>query len=594
MSKKLRSLLATGALVGAAFAVVAAPLPASAGVGPGEDRELVSPTSWWAYNNVTEAQVNSLVSANNARLTDVKVTYTAGTPKFTVAMVKNTGAYATSWTWHWGQTPTGLATYASDHNQRPSSVQCYVVSGVTRCASVMIANTGGNAESWKFYYGSIDFIKSKITSSYRLVSFGRILGTDQWSAVLGSNTGTDNIGWRYYYGKTVADLNNIALTNHLRIVDLDRNLSGTYNAIMYSNRAGTPWYTYYGSSLSTLVAKAQQLGQRIFDVTPYPSGSSTLYAVVMVNDLDALSTKLAGVLGPKVPNGHYGFLLKQVGGSQQAGLQTSVAFEPASALKVLYHYTAIASEQAGGTHDADPVAYTYNSADSTNGDICPDDYSSVGAKTLKDADTLMMQQSDNRMTKGILLKYGKAAMLNEATHLNMTHTAINHNIGCPTAATHNSTSLGDLSALYSAYQSKTDITNATWWTNFRTRMLNDANYSGFKTNFCSLVSTEATKLGKSSATATAFCNKVTWIAKGGSYQYGGDNVTSPISWANGSLITIPYKVSGTVTPRAYFYGDYFDQVQFTTASAKSALSTARTTAFNTAMRPYVDAALGTW
>ena len=42
MSKKLRSLLATGALVGAALAVVAAPLPASAGVGPGEDRELVA------------------------------------------------------------------------------------------------------------------------------------------------------------------------------------------------------------------------------------------------------------------------------------------------------------------------------------------------------------------------------------------------------------------------------------------------------------------------------------------------------------------------------------------------------------------------
>jgi hypothetical protein len=594
MRKKFSSLLTAAALVGATLAVVVAPLPASAGVGPGEDREIVSPTGWWSYSNATEAQVSNLVNTNQARLTDVKVTYVNGTPKFTVAMVRHAGPYASSWTWHYGQSPTGLVNWALAHNERPTSVQCYLHAGATQCASVMIDNTGANAQAWSFYCGTISYLKSKIVRTNRMASFGRILGTSQYTAVFVDNTNTDNISsWHYYYGHTLADLDNLALSTNERIVDLDRNASGTFNAITYANPAGAGWYTYYNASLSTLVAKAQQMGQRIFDVTPYPSGNTTLYAVVMVNNMNALSSTVWSTLGSKVPNGHYGFLLKQVGGPTLASLQTGVQFEPASSLKVLYHYKTIVSEQAGNTHDGDPVSYTKDPAHPGNGDICPDDFNSTGATTLGNADTLMMQQSDNRMTKGVLAKYGKTAMLNEAAHLGMTHTEIHHNIGCPTDTTHNYTSLGDLSALYSAYQQKKDITNSTWRSNFRIRMLNDTNYTPFKTSFCSLVSTEAVSMGKS-AIAGAFCAAVTWIAKGGSYQYGNDDVTDPISWSNGSLTSLPFKTGEVITPTSYFYGDYFDEVHFSTAAKKTALANARTTAFNAAMRPYVDAALATW
>jgi hypothetical protein len=595
MKKKLASLVATVSLAGGVLAAAVAPLPASAAVGPGEDREITSPTSWWTYTNATAAQVSQTITQNSARLTDIKVTYSGTTPKFTVAEVRNTGAYQTSSTWHYNQTPTALVTYALDHNQRPTSVQCYLQAGATKCASVMIANTGANAESWTFYVGSITTIQSKITRGNRMISFGRILGTNSYSAVFGSNTGTDHVSsWTYFYGHALADIDSYALAHQQRIVDLDRNASGTYNAILYANPSGTSFYTYYNGSLTTLVAKALQLGQRIFDVTPYQSGSSTLYAVAMVNNLNSLSTTVSATLRSKVPNGRWGFELKQVGGSTPAALQNGVAFEPASSLKVLYHYKSIVAEQAGATSDTTTIAYQYDSAHSTDGDICPDNFNSVGATNLKNADTLMMQQSDNRMTKGIYVKYGPAAVAAEATHLGMTHTVVKHNIGCPTAATHNATTLTDLAALYSAYASSTDITNATWVAQFRSRMLNESNYPPYYASICPAVKAAATALGKSAATATAFCAKITWIAKGGSYQYGSNAVTSPISWSNGSLTGLPYKSNGSIAAKSFFYGDYFDQLTFSTAAAKTALSTARNTAYLAALKPYISAALATW
>src|SRR4051812_34849454 len=90
MKNRLASFFAI-VIMAIGFLAATGTLPARAGVGPGDDRQLQTPTGWATYTGVTLSQISSLLSANNARLTDIQ----AETPTtFTVVMVSNTGAYA--------------------------------------------------------------------------------------------------------------------------------------------------------------------------------------------------------------------------------------------------------------------------------------------------------------------------------------------------------------------------------------------------------------------------------------------------------------------------------------------------------------------
>jgi hypothetical protein len=125
-------------------------------------------------------------------------------------------------------------------------------------------------------------------------------------------------------------------------------------------------------------------------------------------------------------------------------------------------------------------------------------------------------------------------------------------------------------------------------------MLNNSNYSPFYGSICPIVQQEATALGKPAAVATNFCNRITWLAKGGSYQYGG-SLPWTISWANGSLTSLPFKnASHTVVPTYYYYGDYVDGTTINSTAEQTAISNARNTAYLESLRPYIHAALQTW
>ena len=480
----------------------------------------------------------------------------------------------------------------SNHTARPISVQGYGTSSGLRFAVVMVDNSDTKFKAYSWWYGSASFINSHVTASNRLISFSSIQGTSSYVGVFTNNTGTNATGWWWYYGKSTSQISTLLANNHARLVDLDRSANGTYNVVMYAN-SSTRWYWYYGQSISTAVARANQQGERIIDVTPYFVRGVKYFAVVSTNNLNSLSGKLWGIVAPTIDSGSYGFYLKQVGGSTLAGVQSSLKYEPASALKVLYHAKSIHQQALGSTTDSTVITYHYNPADSTNGGICPDDYASTSTTNLKNADTLMMQNSDNRMTRGILEKYTKASMLSYATSLGLTSTSINHNIGCPTSATHNYTTLVDLGRIYEAFQNSTVTSSATWKTQFRSRMLNQSNYSGFKNLICPIVSQEATSLGKSATVATNFCNAMTFIAKGGDYAYGG---SLPRTEAHDDfwLSSVPYKFRGVLAPKFFLLGEFVDNVHIDSTGEFDTMNAARSKLKQEALRPYIRAALTTW
>jgi hypothetical protein len=590
MSRKSKALLLTLAVtMQLAVVVLVGAGPAGASVGPADDRQKATPTSWWTYTGVTAAQVNTLRTANGARLTDISVDNPA-TPTFTVVMVKNTSSYASSWWWYYGLTASGVSSQLSSHSARLISAKAYSTSAGTRFAVVMVSNTGTNAKSWWWYYGaSTATISSRLSTNHaRLINLSPYPGGG-YLAIMVNNTGTNATSWWWYYGVSTATISSRLSTNHARLVDLSRNSSGTYNVIMYYN-SSTRWYWYYGQNLTTAVNRALQQGERIIDVTHYGS----LYAVIQTRNTNSLSEKLWNIIGPKVDSGVYGFYLKQVGGSTLASLQNTKQYEPASALKVLYHAKSIHEEALGHTNDSTSITYHYNPADPTNVGICPDDFAPTSTSTLLNADTKMMQVSDNRMTRGILEKYTKASMLSYATSLGLTSTQINHNIGCPTAATYNRTTLVDLGKVYAAFQNNTVTSSSTWKTQFKNRMLNQSNYSGFHSAIDPIVHAERLSLGKSAATETAFKAALTWIAKGGSYQYGG-SLPYKVSWDGLSLTGLPYKSStGVITPRNYVFGEFVDQTTINSTTEANSINTARGKLYTEGLRPYIRAALANW
>src|SRR5207245_2450364 len=72
--------------------------PASSALA-GDDNENSTPTAWWIYTGQSLADINSTLTAKQARIVDIAVD---NPNAFTVTYVKNTGAYNKAWWFYVG------------------------------------------------------------------------------------------------------------------------------------------------------------------------------------------------------------------------------------------------------------------------------------------------------------------------------------------------------------------------------------------------------------------------------------------------------------------------------------------------------------
>jgi hypothetical protein len=593
VSRSLRLLLVGGLLLLQLVAITAVGTrPVYAGVGPADDRQISTPTNWWTYRGLTASQVKSYLSANSARLTGIQVE--SSTPTFTVTMIANSSPYKVDSWWYSGLTEAQVNDQLAAHLARPISMSAYSTSSGVRYAVVMVSNSAGSHKASWWYHGSATFIAQQLTAhSARLIELSPFPGGG-FVALMVDNTGTNATHWWWYHGISAANVTADLSSHSARLVDLSRTKSGKFNAVMYRDTK-TRWYWFRDLSAAAAVNRAAQLGERIIDVTSYSISGTKYLAVVMTENLDATSRQLFTVISPHVDSGAYGFSLKRVGGSTLAGLEQTKQFEPAGALALLYHAKSIHQESSGLTTDGTIITYRYNNlADPNDGQICPDDFPTTTTTNLKNADTLMMQRGDYRMARGILEKYTKTAILTYAQTLGLNSTVINRSIGCPASGTPNTSTLVDLGKVYEAFGNGTVTTDGTWQGQFRSRMLNQANdATKFQSLFCRVVNQEASKLGKSAATATAFCNAATWIATDGSYQYAA-GWPSAVSRTQVSLTSVPYKKNGTLAPRSFAFGTFVDGTTVNSQQESDGIDAAQTQLYRSAFRPLISAALKTW
>jgi hypothetical protein len=594
-----------------------------------DDHSTNVPTGWWTYTGVTADQISTYINQNGARLTDIEVySVTNGVPRFSVRMVKNAGAYAVpGWWWYYGLTAAQVTSYVNANNGRLIEVEPYDAGGgVIRFAVVMVSNTAGAARAWSYLMGvSSAQISSHINSSgHRMIDIDSYTegGVKKYTAAFVANTGTDAKSWQWWINQTPASIASKVSSFKGRIVKLERQSNGTYNFIQVNNTgsdASAWWYQYGFASMADLNNYSLQVASRPIDITTYISNGVRRYDAVFIDNANASTRRMRDLLGKTFldsngnpTKGIFESYLKQVNGAVKVDLNSTRRAETASALKSLHLLHSMKQVQLG--LDTLPSAFTYYEYDANGSNACPDPSKEVLAnrRTNYNFETgldEMMRISDNRTTRGTVIRYGGFTPFNTtATNSGLTGTTMRHNIGCaywnfttskydPTNR-RNDTTAADLARIYEGVWNSTLLTNTN---SARTEFLESANpSSGVSAALQAIINDEAAKQGKSSI-AAQFGSLVRSWSKGGSYgtclpDSNGACGTQVIIRSGTGLIRFPIKVNGVQTYRDYAFGRLISDTPVSCwgCADDTAYSNAYSNGANELYRDEIREALKTW
>ncbi|MEK8034108.1 serine hydrolase [Ideonella sp. DXS29W] len=555
-----------------------------------DDHSTNAPTAWWTYTNVTADQVGTYLNQNGARLTEIEVySVTSGVPRFTVRMVKNSGAYAVpGWWWYYGLTAAQVTSYVNANNGRLIEVEPYDIGGgQIRFAVVMVSNTAGAARAWSYLMGvSSAQITDHINSSgHRLIDLDSYTegGVKKYTAAFVANTGADAKSWQWWINQTPASIASKVSSFQGRIVKLERQSNGTYNFIQVKNTGSDNsawWYQYGFASMTDLNNYGLQVASRPIDITTYVDGNGTRrYDAVFIDNANASTRRMRDLLGKTFldangnpTKGIFESYLKQVNGAVKVDLNSARRAETASSLKSLHLLHSMKQVELG--LDTLNSAFTYYEYDADDGsNACPDPSKETTANRRTNYNfemglDEMMRISDNRTTRGTVLRYGGTFTPFNTTAANsgMTGTTLRHNIGCAywnfttgkydPATRRNDTTAADLAHIYEGVWNQTLLTNKN---SARSEFLESANPgTGAGSALQAIINDEAAKQGKS-AIAAQFGSLIKSWGKGGSYgtclpDSNGGCGQQVIVRSGTGLIQLPIKVNGVLSYRDYVFG----------------------------------------
>ena len=596
-----------------------------------DDRSVAVPTAWWVYTNVTASSIGSLLNTHGARLTDVEIhSIVSGQPRFTVRMVRNSGVYAVpGWWWYFGQTFAEIGQRLTTHNARLIDLEPYDAGGgVIRYAAVMVSNTGAAARAWWYLSGvNSSQIATHITNTgARLIDLDTyFIGvTKFYSAVFVANTGADAKAWQWWLNQTAASVTSRLTAFGGRLVDIERQPDGTYNVIMVRNSGADAfawWWRTGFASITELINFANQLAVRPVDVETYVVAGQRRYLGVFIDNANTATRRIRGVFAQSFldannlpTRGIFEAYLKQASSSVLVNLNVNRSAETASSLKSLHLLHSLRRVQAG----TDSLASSFVYYDYIAGTLdqrknaCPDPAKEIPANRRTDYNfekglDEMMRISDNRTTRGVVLRYGFLPINTTADVVGMVGTQLRHNIGCAyrNLATNkydtglrNDTTAADLARIYEGVWNSSFLTGTA-----RAEFLESANPAtglSATSDLQKIINAEATAQGKL-AIADDFGALVQRWGKGGSYgtclpnATGGCGQTVIIRSGTG-IIRFPIKVSGVTNYRTYVFGRLISDVPVTSFSSPqiAVYEATYTKAANELYREAIRSALQTW
>ena len=177
--------------------------------------------AWWWYYGVTAQELQNYVTANDARIVSLDPYVVGGTTYFAAIMLHNVGADYSGWWWYYGLTPADIQTHLTANHARLIDLRQYTSGTSTVYGVVMVSNTGSNQSGWWWYYGITPAqLQSYITTNKAyLISIDPADSTGSTFNVV-MNAAPSGLGWWWYYGETVANAESLAVSNKARIFDV--------------------------------------------------------------------------------------------------------------------------------------------------------------------------------------------------------------------------------------------------------------------------------------------------------------------------------------------------------------------------------------
>jgi hypothetical protein len=512
-----------------------------------DDHSINVPTSWWTFSNLTPTQLQGKIDSLGARVVEVEVTSVlAGVPRMTVRLVKDSGDYAvTGDAFAWGQTQSQLESLLATAGGRLIELERYDAGGGDiRYVSAYVPNSGNTARAWGWLPGRT---RSEI-ASWASANNARIIDLDshgsgsgrRWDAVLVANTGSDYKRWDWDVDQTLAQVAARLSSFRGRLVKLERQGDGKYSFVQVDNSDGNAsawWWAVGLSSLGAVNNFAAQMGGRPIDIVPYTQGRATVYDAVVIDNANSATRAVRAkffeaFLDDKGwPIGIFEAYLKRADtGEVLVNLNASRRAETASALKALHLLHAMKQVNAGDALGSSFTYYNYPTTQPDPKDACPDPSYENNAHevqtTLEAGLDAMMNDSDNRTTRGVVLRYGGFAPLNStAAAAGLKNTELRHNIGCgygdPGSGRYapdtlrNDTTAADLSAIWLGVLDGSLLPVGSLG---RTEFLESGNpATGADAELQAIIDQEAAALGLGASDAAAFGARVRTWSKGGKY-----------------------------------------------------------------------------
>ncbi len=518
-----------------------------------------------AIYNQTESTMNTVLTLTGRRLMDVDPYANGAEVNFAGIGIDNTGPEQRGWTWVFNRSIAGIQSHLSANpSLRPIDLNAYTFGGERRYSMVTVQNTGSEQRDFAVHF-------DKAASEMRTALGNRLTGQRLVSMTV--------------HSEAARRVSGVAIQND-----------------------GTPWWFYTQLTPQQISERLGSTGSRLVSMERFDSfdGSGDLFAVVMINNSNALTTRAGEFMRDRVDSNrgteaHVGLYFKEVGGPVLASLNADRPFEPASLIKAAHLVYAVSRFASG----ADSVAATLLNDDISNPDECPTTGSPPGASATETVNRVlrrMMERSDNNATREIQLRYGRTNINNYLRGpVGLTQSVINGTpLGCLDCDFQfNVLTPREICQLFERVADGSLFDN-TWQEYFYSAMedsrdattLDDPDrFDGAYLTMRQLIADESAGLDLTAAELEDFTDRTYHVRKGGGYQIAGCPGQTAFFHAKSlaGWMRLPFKDTSDVITNREFVGATLIDFAPNDNTSSEALN-----AFPDLFRDQVRAALVSW